>query len=196
MRRFGFAAILALTLLCIAVPGHSSDFYEWTDENGVTHFATSLEEVPAKYRDRVKRPDGQPVAKPLDQRLGHRPPSACGAIGAHSVRLPLDANRYLVPPVAVRPGNAHVVKTLWSIPDSSCTKVSDTVLGPTPSRAPRRRARRRPGRRWPRRATRGARGSTRARPRLGRRAPRASRRGARRGRSPGAGRSGRPRPPR
>ena len=39
----------------------SSDFYEWTDENGVKHFATTIDQVPAKYRDQVKPPDARPT---------------------------------------------------------------------------------------------------------------------------------------
>lgn len=44
-----------MILLLIAAPAlDASELYQWTDEDGVTHFATSLDDVPEKYRDQIR----------------------------------------------------------------------------------------------------------------------------------------------
>ena len=96
MRLCRSATILALALLCVGIPVSSSDFYEWTDENGVTHFATSLEEVPAQYRDRVKRPDGRPVAKPSAVKT-EAPPAAALPVPAAPGTAGSEPDRFEVP---------------------------------------------------------------------------------------------------
>jgi len=64
MLRIRVASILGLLLLCASLSAYSSDFYEWTDENGVTHFANSPDEIPAKYRNQAKAPKPEPTRKP------------------------------------------------------------------------------------------------------------------------------------
>ena len=59
LRRSSFRALLLIVLSFSGLSVSSSDFYEWTDENGVKHFATSIDQVPAKYRDQVKPPDAR-----------------------------------------------------------------------------------------------------------------------------------------
>jgi len=54
MSRFPVAWILMMLILCPVDSAYSSEFYQWTDENGVTHFANSLGDVPEKYRHLVK----------------------------------------------------------------------------------------------------------------------------------------------
>ncbi len=47
-------AVLIFLILCTVPSAVATEFYQWTDENGVTHFATSLDDVPEKYRDQFK----------------------------------------------------------------------------------------------------------------------------------------------
>lgn len=48
------AAIALASVTLYASPAMSGDFYQWTDENGETHFSDSLAGVPAKYRGKLK----------------------------------------------------------------------------------------------------------------------------------------------
>lgn len=54
MLRILAISTLAILILCTVPSVDASELYQWTDENGVTHFADSLEDVPEKYRDQVK----------------------------------------------------------------------------------------------------------------------------------------------
>lgn len=62
MSRISAAFTLTVVLLFGIRPAHPSDFYQWTDEQGVTHFADSLEQVPEKYRNQVRTPEPKPKA--------------------------------------------------------------------------------------------------------------------------------------
>lgn len=55
MRAAATTGLLAIVLAVFAVcTDLHADIYKWTDEDGVTHFATSLEDVPERYRDQVE----------------------------------------------------------------------------------------------------------------------------------------------
>jgi predicted aspartyl protease len=56
MSRVPVASIVIISMLSAGRFAFASDFYAWTDENGVTHFADSPDDVPAKYRAQVKAP--------------------------------------------------------------------------------------------------------------------------------------------
>jgi len=55
MRRRMAATILAMAVLAFPGMSPASDLYKWIDENGELHIATSLADVPEKYRDQVTR---------------------------------------------------------------------------------------------------------------------------------------------
>jgi predicted aspartyl protease len=58
---------ITISIMLLMSPSQSvyaSVFYEWTDENGVTHFADSPDEIPAKYRSQVKTPKVNPGQSP------------------------------------------------------------------------------------------------------------------------------------
>jgi hypothetical protein len=57
MSRLVVASLAASLILGTSLSVQASDFYQWTDENGIRHFATSLADVPEKYRNQVKLPD-------------------------------------------------------------------------------------------------------------------------------------------
>lgn len=57
-------ATVAMVLILCGAPGHASDFYEWTDNSGVKHFATTLGEVPEPYRSQCTSPKPDPRPKP------------------------------------------------------------------------------------------------------------------------------------
>ena len=65
MRRVLAASILAIAVLWFSVPASALELYKWTDEDGVLHVATSLADVPERYRDEVTRTktDTAPVIK-------------------------------------------------------------------------------------------------------------------------------------
>jgi hypothetical protein len=67
MKTRSMLLIVASLLLCAISHSGASEFYEWTDENGVRHFATSLAEVPERYRNQVTQPDA-PRPRPADAR--------------------------------------------------------------------------------------------------------------------------------
>ncbi|MBF0291456.1 MAG: DUF4124 domain-containing protein [Nitrospinae bacterium] len=55
IRRSSAAGSLAFVFVMLyASPGMCGDFYQWTDENGETHFSDSLAGVPAKHRGKLK----------------------------------------------------------------------------------------------------------------------------------------------
>jgi hypothetical protein len=53
MMRIPAAWMLMLMGLCTATAAYASELYTWTDKDGVTHIASSLEDVPKVYRDQV-----------------------------------------------------------------------------------------------------------------------------------------------
>lgn len=82
MRRISATVILVILLLCADHLAHSSKIYKWTDENGTTHFSTSLGDVPEKYRGQFETLEPQPADLPQTT-SGSAPPSepAAQAIG-------------------------------------------------------------------------------------------------------------------
>jgi len=48
------AAIAGGLALLVPGPASAAQIYQWTDDRGVVHFATSIEDVPAAYRDRAR----------------------------------------------------------------------------------------------------------------------------------------------
>ena len=54
MRRVPLASILAIAVLCFSGSA-SAEIYKWIDENGELHVATSLADVPERYRDQITR---------------------------------------------------------------------------------------------------------------------------------------------
>ena len=63
MSRIRAISILVAMILCTSLFVYSSDFYEWTDENGVKHFADAPDEIPAKYRNQAKLPKPEQTPK-------------------------------------------------------------------------------------------------------------------------------------
>ena len=61
MRVKHWIPLLIAASLAAPAPLRGSEFYEWIDENGVKHYATSLQEIPPKYRDQVKAPPSPPT---------------------------------------------------------------------------------------------------------------------------------------
>jgi hypothetical protein len=51
-----------ITLLLLSTAAHG-EIYRWRDRTGVTHFASSLDDVPVKYRARVKAMNYGPEPK-------------------------------------------------------------------------------------------------------------------------------------
>ena len=55
--------IFRISVVCLAIAAslgsngsaRASDFYKWTDEDGVVHLANSLDEVPEKYRNQIEK---------------------------------------------------------------------------------------------------------------------------------------------
>jgi hypothetical protein len=76
MRRFPVALILALALLWFS-GSVCAEIYKWIDENGELHMATSLADVPERYRDQITRikTDTAPAVKPAATKDA---PSAAG----------------------------------------------------------------------------------------------------------------------
>ena len=66
MRRVSAASILALAIFSFSGSVSVAEIYKWTDENGELHVATSLADVPERYRDQITRvkTDTAPAAKP------------------------------------------------------------------------------------------------------------------------------------
>ena len=58
-------AIVLITLFFLISLGSvlALDMYRWTDENGELHVATSLEDVPEKYRDQITKMTAGPATK-------------------------------------------------------------------------------------------------------------------------------------
>ena len=75
MRRDRAASILAIAVLWFAGSVPASDMYKWTDENGVMHFATSLTEVPERYRDQITTIKGNPAPATSSQPASEIPPA-------------------------------------------------------------------------------------------------------------------------
>jgi hypothetical protein len=67
MRDRATALILVVGLLCWVGPNPSAALYKWIDDDGNLHVATSLEDVPERYRDRVTvLEDGPSRVAPAD----------------------------------------------------------------------------------------------------------------------------------
>ena len=64
MSRVPATSILVLAVLCFSGSA-SAEIYKWIDENGELHMATSLADVPERYRDQITRikTDEAPAAK-------------------------------------------------------------------------------------------------------------------------------------
>jgi predicted nucleic acid-binding Zn-ribbon protein len=62
MRRF----ILLIGILVMASAAHAAT-YEWTDSQGGLHFTDNLDKVPAKYLNKVRKVDVQPVIQEKEQ---------------------------------------------------------------------------------------------------------------------------------
>lgn len=62
MRRF----LLLTGFMVVAAVAHAAT-YEWTDSQGGIHFTDNLDNVPAKYLNKVRKVDVQPVVQEKDQ---------------------------------------------------------------------------------------------------------------------------------
>jgi len=58
--------ILLIGIMIMAGAVHAAD-YEWTDSQGGVHFTDNLNNVPAKYMDKVRKLDLKPVIQKEDQ---------------------------------------------------------------------------------------------------------------------------------
>lgn len=63
-----------ITLLFLSTAAHG-EIYRWRDGTGVTHFASSLDDVPAKYRARVKAMNYGPEPKGDGSAVAASPPT-------------------------------------------------------------------------------------------------------------------------
>ena len=84
MPRHSWVPALLIGTLCSILPLTASDFYEWTDENGVTHFASSLDEVPAKYRGQAKAPKPSATSKAAPASVAPKAGPATAEVGGGS----------------------------------------------------------------------------------------------------------------
>ena len=64
MSRIRVRFSIAVLLLSAGVSVQASSFYEWTDEKGVKHFASSLDEIPAKYQAHATPPTTKQSPRP------------------------------------------------------------------------------------------------------------------------------------
>jgi len=104
MPRHSWASALLIGIAFSVLPVASSDFYEWTDENGVTHFASSLDEVPAKYRGQAKAPKAPATSKAAPASASKPAPATTEVGGGPSARLEIpyqafegSARRVIIP---------------------------------------------------------------------------------------------------
>jgi len=67
MRRTLAASSLIVLVVALCAPVPASEMYKWTDDEGNLHVATSLEDVPERYRDQVTtmKSETSPARKPL-----------------------------------------------------------------------------------------------------------------------------------
>lgn len=116
-------ALLVLLLLW-AVPAGAFDFYTWTDDEGVTHFANSLEDVPERYRDQIETMDtgvaeSAPAAVAPDPGTAPaNPPAPRGRFeipyqayegSARRVIIPVTFNDRITAPMALDTGSPGMV---------------------------------------------------------------------------------------
>jgi len=121
MKLFAVAIVLCCSLSLR--PASASEFYSWTDKKGVSHFATSYEDVPVEYRDQVQAPSA-PAAKksvsvpavPEPAVEATRPESRSFEIPydpyegtAHRVIIPVKFNDYTIAPMALDTGSPGLV---------------------------------------------------------------------------------------
>jgi len=62
--------ILLIGLMSIAVAAHA-DIYEWTDSQGGVHYTDDLHNVPAKFKNKVRKVEVQPT---IEKGSGGAPP--------------------------------------------------------------------------------------------------------------------------
>ena len=129
MRWVPLALILAFAVLCF--PGTASaEIYKWTDENGELHVATSLADVPKKYRDqltRVKTDPAPPTRRPSETDAPSEKPETAPDTGStlrrfevpyknqgstRRVIIPVKFNDSVIAPMALDTGSPGMVISL------------------------------------------------------------------------------------
>lgn len=75
MRYVAATAALAIVLTCFPGSAAAQNLYKWKDENGVLHIATSLEDVPQRYRDQVSTLEAEPASETPSEPAGETPPA-------------------------------------------------------------------------------------------------------------------------
>jgi hypothetical protein len=126
------ALVLLVALMCWVGPNASAALYKWIDDDGNLHVATSLDDVPERYRDRVTvlEDEPSPVAPPdasepppVAPPPGAEPPSTeAGSLelrrfevryeneGASSrIIIPVTFNDRITAPMAVDTGSPDMV---------------------------------------------------------------------------------------
>ncbi|MBT1070585.1 DUF4124 domain-containing protein [Pelotalea chapellei] len=108
----GRALLVPLLLICHAAAAGAFT-YQWTNEKGVTGFTDSIDKVPSKYRDRVRRreditirnPRIQQELKEQERRLRLEEQSAPG--GRLPDEIPAQAPRSVPQPSLEQPKNGQ-----------------------------------------------------------------------------------------
>jgi predicted aspartyl protease len=117
-----------LAILLSMTPATQAEIYKWIDENGEMHVATSLADVPAKYRDQVTKlkPSTAPAPKSIRAESGSSADEAAEAVIDNSglqrfeipyknegstrrVIIPVKFNERLTVPMALDTGSPGMV---------------------------------------------------------------------------------------
>ena len=91
MSRIPMIAISVLFIVGASLSAYPSGFYEWTDEDGLAHFADSPDDIPAKFRSQAKAPKLDQQPKPAISQGSTLavlpPPGASPALAVPSVGI-------------------------------------------------------------------------------------------------------------
>lgn len=72
MRRMTMVSTLAIAVMCFSGAA-SAEIYKWIDENGELNLATSLADVPERYRDQITRIETDPAPAPKRPAVNNTP---------------------------------------------------------------------------------------------------------------------------
>ena len=89
MRDRWMALVLVVALLCWVGPNASAALYKWIDDDGNLHVATSLDDVPERYRDRVTVLEDEP--SPVVPPDATEPPPVAPPPGAEPLSTEADS---------------------------------------------------------------------------------------------------------
>ncbi len=120
------AAFLAVAVFLVSSHGVVAEIYKWVDENGELHMATSLADVPEKYRDqitRIKTGPAPPAKPPANETKRDNQPQPQPALrrfevpyknqgSTRRVIIPVRFNDTVVAPMALDTGSPGMVISL------------------------------------------------------------------------------------